>query len=107
MAAKLSGLNTATADPLWTAADLRPAVEVALASLGPERLLCGSDWPVALLNGDYARVWRETRRLVGELAPGHARELLDGTARRIYRLGDNGREPTPAHSSHEASRGSD
>lgn len=107
VAAKLSGLNTATADPRWTAADLRPAVEAALDAFGPDRLLCGSDWPVALLNGDHERVWRETRRLVRELSPGDAAALLAGTARRIYRLGDNGREPTPAHSSHEASRGSD
>ena len=28
---------------------------------GPDRLVCGSDWPVALLNGSYEQVWRETR----------------------------------------------
>ena len=70
VAAKLSGLNTATADPRWTAADLRPAVDVAVEAFGPDRLLCGSDWPVALLNGDYERVWRGTRRLVARARAG-------------------------------------
>jgi len=28
--------------------------------LRARRLMCGSDWPVSRLNGDYAKVWRET-----------------------------------------------
>jgi L-fucono-1,5-lactonase len=83
---KVSGLNTALEKPDWDADDLRPAVEVALAGFGPARLLCGSDWPVALLNGDYERVWAETRRVVELVAPGDAQQLLAGTARRLYAL---------------------
>ena len=37
-----------------------PRSSVALDAFGPERLVLGSDWPVALLNGDYERVQRET-----------------------------------------------
>jgi L-fuconolactonase len=84
--AKLAGLNTATANARWDADCLRPAVETALEILGPDRLLCGSDWPVLLLNGDYARVWHATRTLVSELAPAEQDALLAGTARRLYRL---------------------
>jgi L-fuconolactonase len=84
--AKLSGLNTATADPDWQADDLRPCVESALELFGAERLLCGSDWPVLLLNGDYARVWAATRELVAGLAPGERDALLGGNARRLYGL---------------------
>jgi len=86
VAAKISGLNTATAAPDWDAADLRPAVQVAVEAFGPDRLLCGSDWPVALLNGDYERVWRETRRVVELVAPANAEAVLAGTARRLYEL---------------------
>jgi L-fuconolactonase len=83
VAAKVSGLNTATARSDWTHRDLEPAIMVALEAFGPERLLCGSDWPVALLNGDYERVWAETRHAVDD-----SRELLAGTATRLYRLAE-------------------
>ena len=58
--AKVSGLNTAADAETWTAEDLRPYVEHAVEVFGPERLMFGGDWPVALLAGDYAKVWRET-----------------------------------------------
>jgi L-fuconolactonase len=86
VAAKISGLNTVLPQGDWRAADLREAVAVAVDAFGPGRLLCGSDWPVALLNGDYERVWRETRRLVDDVAPQHAEQLLSGTAMRMYDL---------------------
>ena len=41
-------------------------VALPLAAFGRERLLCASDRPYALLNGDYARIWRETRSLAGD-----------------------------------------
>jgi L-fuconolactonase len=82
--AKISGLNTATARPDWNGADLENAVRVALEAFGPDRLCCGSDWPVALLNGDYARVWRETRRVIEAVAPDEAEQLLVTTASRLY-----------------------
>jgi L-fuconolactonase len=84
--AKVSGLNTALSRPDWTAEDLRPCVEVALDCFGPQRLMCGSDWPVALLNGDYDRVWNETAGVLSSLAPGHIDDLLGANAARVYRL---------------------
>jgi L-fuconolactonase len=85
VAAKISGLNTALERPDWSAEDLLPSIEVAVEAFGPERLLCGSDWPVSLLNGgDYGRVWRETRKAVARASPGGLEDLLAGTARRLY-----------------------
>jgi L-fuconolactonase len=82
--AKLSGLNTAAGRPDWTAGDFRRATEIALDAFGADRLMCGSDWPVALLNGDYDRVWEATRLLAAS-APGHDESaLLGGTAVRVY-----------------------
>jgi L-fuconolactonase len=81
VAAKVSGLNTATARRDWDASTFEPAVAIARAVFGRERLVCGSDWPVALLNGDYERVWRETRAVVGDDAL-----LLAGNAARLYGL---------------------
>jgi L-fuconolactonase len=80
--AKVSGLNTATARADWSASTFAAAVEIARSAFGGERLVCGSDWPYALLNnGDYARVWEETRAVVG-----HDRLILTENARRLYRL---------------------
>lgn len=84
--AKVSGLNTALHKSAWTAEDLRPAVEIALDCFGPQRLMCGSDWPVALLNGDYDGVWRLTSQALTLAAPDASALLLDGNARRVYRL---------------------
>jgi L-fuconolactonase len=84
--AKISGLNTMLAQPDWGADDLCDAVAVAFQVFGPDRLVCGSDWPVALLNGDYEKVWRETIQVVRDVARDSAEALLAGNAVRLYRL---------------------
>jgi len=84
--AKISGLNTALNRARWSAEDLRPAVEIALDHFGPERLMCGSDWPVALLNGDYDHVWQTTNEVVASLAPNASTLLLGENAHRLYQL---------------------
>jgi L-fuconolactonase len=83
--AKISGLNT-VAPPVWSAADLEPAVRVAVDAFGPERLVCGSDWPVALLNGSYEQVWRETAAAIARAAGPATRRILTTTATALYRL---------------------
>ena len=85
--AKISGLNTATANRHWTADDLQPAVDVALDAFGVERLVLGSDWPVSLLNGTYKRVQQETLLAV-KRACDEPQPILVGNAERIYRLAD-------------------
>jgi L-fucono-1,5-lactonase len=87
VAAKISGLNTTLAREDWNAADLIPAVEPALEAFGPDRLLCGSDWPVSLLNnGDYQRIWAETRRALELVAPDNTDTPLTTSAHRLYQL---------------------
>jgi L-fuconolactonase len=90
VSAKLSGLNTTLERRDWGVGDFVPATSAALETFGPKRLMCGSDWPIALLNGDYDRVWQATLRLVEMLAPGHEEALLGGNAARVYRLSANG-----------------
>lgn len=84
--AKVSGLNTALAHADWSATDFELPVRVAVEAFGAPRLLVGSDWPVALLNGAYERVWRETVAAVRRVAPYDAEEILGSTARRLYQL---------------------
>ena len=85
--AKISGLNTMLPTPAWAASDLRPAVDVAVDCFGPARLMCGSDWPVALLNGDYPHVWHQTAAATTDVAgAAAARLILEDTPARLYRL---------------------
>jgi L-fuconolactonase len=84
--AKISGLNTVAPAVAWTAADLEPAVRVAVDAFGARRLVCGSDWPVALLNGDYGRVWRETAAAIERVVGSDTEQILTATAMTLYRL---------------------
>jgi L-fuconolactonase len=88
--AKVSGLNTAADPETWSAGDLRPYVEHALACFGPERLMFGGDWPVALLAGDYAQVFRETLVLLHDLPAPDRERILSGTAIEFYGLDSAG-----------------
>jgi L-fucono-1,5-lactonase len=83
--AKVSGLNTATTNRHWTADDLQPAVDVALDAFGVERLVYGSDWPVALLNGTYEYVQRQTMLAVTR-ACDQPQPILEDNAQRLYRF---------------------
>jgi len=84
--AKVSGLNTALDRSDWRVDSLLPAAQAALDAFGPARLMCGSDWPVALLNGDYDRVWDATRGIAETVAGADADALLGENAARVYRL---------------------
>ena len=53
---KISGLATEARWSDWNAERLRPPIDHAWRSFGEDRLIYGSDWPVCLLAGDYARI---------------------------------------------------
>jgi len=83
---KISGL-VAYADPQrWTAEDLRPFVEHAIASFGWDRVLFGSDWPVCTLSASYQQ-WVEALQAItqgaGEV---NQRKLFHDNGVRLYRL---------------------
>ncbi len=86
--AKVSGLNTVTPDfENWTYEDIMPLVDDAIEQFGADRLMFGSDWPVAVLAGDYAKVWDETNKCLDGLSPDERDAILGGTGNRFYRLG--------------------
>jgi L-fuconolactonase len=87
--AKVSGLNTAADWQTWSAADLEEPVGFALEVFGAERLMFGSDWPVAILAGDYARVWSETNAVLDRLGASDVdRALILGiNAAFLYSIG--------------------
>jgi len=84
--AKVSGLVTEASWESWTPVDLRPFVDVAIETFGPERLLVGSDWPVCLLAGSYRDVLDAARTLVAGLTADERAAILGGNAIEVYRL---------------------
>lgn len=87
--AKVSGLNTAADWATWTGDDLVESIGYALEVFGSDRLMFGSDWPVAILAGDYARVWSETNRALDILGvSGSDRAaVMGGNAAALYSIG--------------------
>jgi L-fuconolactonase len=86
VSAKVSGLNT---DGSWSQEDVTRVIGIAVEAFGPTRLMFGSDWPVAILGGDYASVWGHTRRALDDLGiAGADRDaILGGTATSTYGIG--------------------
>lgn len=84
--AKVSGLNTAADWDHWSAADLKPCIDIALELFGAGRLMFGSDWPVCVLAGDYAKVWAETNAAIASYSQADRDAILGGTAQKAYRL---------------------
>lgn len=84
--AKVSGLNTAADWTHWSAEDLKPYIELAMKKFGSKRLMFGSDWPVATLAGDYAKVWRETNKALAGYSPSDIDAVLGGTAAEFYTI---------------------
>jgi L-fuconolactonase len=82
---KLSGLMT-EAGPTPAPGLVQPWAAHALACFGADRLVWGSDWPVLELAGSYSQWFAETRQLLAPLSPQAQDAVMDGNARRLYRL---------------------
>ena len=81
---KLSGMVTEADHAHWTPDDLRPYIAHVLDVFGPERVMFGSDWPVALLAAQsYGDVVNALRTVVGPVldAEGHQKLFHDNGAR--------------------------
>ena len=84
--AKLSGLVTEADWRRWTAADLRPYLDVAFDCFGAERLMIGSDWPVCLVAGDYEPTMSAVVEYLEERPPHERDAVLGGNAQRFWNL---------------------
>jgi L-fuconolactonase len=89
---KLSSLITETGRD-WTVSRLRPWVDLVIDAFGPDRVMWGSDWPVALLAGTYGGWLDAARSLVERLTPAERAAILGGTAARVYGLAAEGKGP--------------
>jgi L-fuconolactonase len=83
---KVSGMVT-EAGPNWALADLSPFVDHVATVFGEDRLMFGSDWPVATLAASYGEVSHAARALLGRhFSPEGMAKIFGGNAQRFYRL---------------------
>jgi L-fuconolactonase len=83
---KVSGMVT-EAGPNWALADLAPFVDHVATAFGEDRLMFGSDWPVATLAASYGEVGHAARALLGRhFGPEGMAKIFGGNAERFYRL---------------------
>ena len=83
---KVSGLITEADHDTWTTADIRPVWDVLLSTFGSDRLMFGSDWPVANLAGGWNRWAATVDELLGGCSADETSAILAGTATAFYRL---------------------
>jgi L-fuconolactonase len=89
--AKLSGLVTEADWKRWTAAQMRPYLDVAFECFGPGRLMIGSDWPVCTLAADYRRTMAVVTDYL-EGRPAAEREaVLGGNACAFWKIEERSR----------------
>ncbi|WBO61977.1 amidohydrolase family protein [Streptomyces camelliae] len=86
VACKVSGLITEADHDTWTTADIRPVWDILLTAFGPDRLMFGSDWPVANLAGGWNRWAATVDELLDDCAENEIHALLAGTATAFYSL---------------------
>lgn len=84
--AKISGLNTAADWANWSAEDLKPYINHVVEVFGAEKLMFGSDWPVAVLAGDYQKVKVETEKAIAHLSKSQREAIWSKTAISFYGL---------------------
>jgi len=91
---KLSGLVT-EASRDWTIDHLRRYVDHLIECFGPQRLMWGSDWPVATLAAGYGRWLQTAQQLIGGLSEAGRDCVMGGNAVDFYGLS---RSETPTDS---------
>jgi L-fuconolactonase len=83
---KLSGMVTEAGWQTWTENDLRPYMDIVLECFGAQRLMFGSDWPVALVACSYKKWVEVVERATSSLSAGERDSLFGGTAKQAYGL---------------------
>ncbi len=83
---KLSGMVTEDSWSTWSLESLRPYLDTAVESFGPNRLLAGSDWPVCLVATTYAEWWQTLRDYFQNFTPEDRTKIFGANATRIYRI---------------------
>ncbi|WP_147395462.1 amidohydrolase family protein [Altericroceibacterium spongiae] len=72
----------------WTIDEVRPYVLDCIDAIGPDRLVCGSNYPVDGLAASYARIWETHSTLLDEAGCNAAEraKIFHDNGKRLYRL---------------------
>ena len=81
---KVSGMVAEADHVHWKAADFTAYLDVVFAAFGEDRVMFGSDWPVCLLAGDYARVFALVSEYAKQFSAAAREKLFGGNAARFY-----------------------
>jgi L-fuconolactonase len=83
---KVSGLVTEASWNEWQVKDFKPYVDHVINIFTPQRLMFGSDWPVAILGGTYAEVVELAEALTSGFSPSESESFWHKTAAFAYRI---------------------
>lgn len=83
---KISGMITEADYKSWTPQQIHPYMELVLEAFGPHRCMYGSDWPVCLVAGNYARVKALTTDFIAGLSSAEQAAIMGGNAVALYGL---------------------
>jgi len=83
---KVSGLVTEAKWYEWNTEDFKPYTDHLIEIFTPQRLMFGSDWPVATLGGTYAQVINLAEELTNSLSKDESEDFWHKTAIHAYRL---------------------
>lgn len=81
---KLSGM--AMIDRQWTADNIRPFLLHTIETVGPERCMFASNFPVDKVNADYSVLLEAVKKNIAHLPTTDQQCILATTAERVYRL---------------------
>jgi L-fuconolactonase len=83
---KLSGMVTEADWKKWRYEDFAPYLEIAGEFFGVDRICFGSDWPVCLVAGSYAKITEIIKRFLGQLPEADREKAWGGNAATYYKL---------------------
>jgi len=81
---KVSGMITEANWTGWKAADFKPYLDIVFSTFGEDRLMYGSDWPVALHAGSYERVFGLVNDYVASMSTPARAAFFGGNAAKFY-----------------------
>lgn len=81
---KVSGLVTEANWKDWQVKDFKPYVDHVIEIFTPQRLMFGSDWPVANLGGTYSQIVELAEALTSQLSPTESEFFWHKTAACAY-----------------------
>ena len=83
---KISGIVTEASWKDWEESDIFPYMEIALEAFGSNRLMFGSDWPVARLAVEYYAWVDFFREFISRLSKDEQRLIEGEVATQVYGL---------------------